>query len=116
MSFRLSLPLGTSNETERPCADGQFGNVMKTYRDWKLSGDTGWLRELWPAPVEALTVTNGALDAIDRVLANVTRYGDRIVIENPTFPPFFDLIDHYGLEAIGVGLDDAFSYETEESS
>ncbi len=49
MSFRLSLPLGTSNETERPCADGQFGNVMKTYRDWKLSGDTGWLRELWPA-------------------------------------------------------------------
>lgn len=49
MSFRLSLPLGTSNETERPCADGQFGNVMKTYRDWKLSGDDDWLRSLWPA-------------------------------------------------------------------
>ncbi len=63
------------------------------------------LRELWPAPVEALTVTNGALDAIDRVLASVTRYGDRIVVENPTFPPFFDLIDTYGLEAIGVELD-----------
>ena len=49
LSFRLSLPLGTSNETERPCADGQFGNAMKTYRDWKLSGDTAWLRSLWPA-------------------------------------------------------------------
>ena len=49
MSFRLSLPLGTNNETERPCADGQFGNVMKAYRDWKLSGDTEWLRGLWPA-------------------------------------------------------------------
>lgn len=49
MSFRMSLPLGTSNETERPCADGQFGNVMKTYRDWKLSGDNAWLRTLWPA-------------------------------------------------------------------
>jgi uncharacterized protein (DUF608 family) len=49
MSFRMSLPLGTSNETERPCADGQFGNVMKTYRDWKLSGDTAWMRSLWPA-------------------------------------------------------------------
>ena len=49
MSFRMSLPLGTGNETERPCADGQFGNVMKTYRDWKLSGDEAWLRGLWPA-------------------------------------------------------------------
>lgn len=64
------------------------------------------LRESWPAPPEALTVTNGALDAIDRVLASITRFGDRIVVENPTFPPFFDLIDHYGLEAVGVELDD----------
>ena len=22
---------------------------MKTYRDWKISGDTDWLRKLWPA-------------------------------------------------------------------
>ena len=49
MSFRLSLPLGTHNTTERPCADGQFGDVLKLYRDWKLSGDTDWLRRLWPA-------------------------------------------------------------------
>ena len=48
LSFRLSLPLGTHNTTERPCADGQFGNVMKLYRDWRLSGDTDWLRRLWP--------------------------------------------------------------------
>jgi DNA-binding transcriptional MocR family regulator len=64
------------------------------------------LRDTWPAPAEALTVTNGALDAIDRVLARVTRFGDRIVVENPTFPPFFDLIDHYGLQAVPVELDD----------
>lgn len=48
MSFRLSLPLGSTNSTERPCADGQFGGVMKLYRDWRLSGDTDWLRDLWP--------------------------------------------------------------------
>jgi uncharacterized protein (DUF608 family) len=48
MSFRLSLPIGTKVATERPCADGQFGNVMKLYRDWRLSGDTEWLRTLWP--------------------------------------------------------------------
>ena len=49
LSFRLSLPLGTNYTTERPCADGQFGNILKLYRDWKLSGDTNWLRKLWPA-------------------------------------------------------------------
>lgn len=48
LSFRLSLPLGTENSTERPCADGQFGDVLKLYRDWRLSGDTDWLRRLWP--------------------------------------------------------------------
>ena len=48
MSFRLSLPLGTTNATERPCADGQFGGIMKLYRDWCLAGDAEWLRDLWP--------------------------------------------------------------------
>ncbi|MEP7240534.1 MAG: GH116 family glycosyl hydrolase, partial [Devosia sp.] len=49
LRFRLSLPLGTNYETERPCADGQFGNILKLYRDWKLSGDVEWLKRLWPA-------------------------------------------------------------------
>lgn len=64
------------------------------------------LRDLWPAPVESLTVTNGALDAIDRALATLVRFGDRVVVENPTFPPFLDLLEHYGLEPVGVPMDD----------
>ncbi|MBN8215830.1 MAG: hypothetical protein J0L75_04270 [Spirochaetes bacterium] len=47
--FRIKLPLGRDRGTMRPCADGQFGDVVKTYRDWKLSGDTDWLKSLWPA-------------------------------------------------------------------
>ena len=54
MSFRLGLPLGTRLQTERPCVDGQFGSVMLVYRDWKLSGDTAWLRSLWPLVKRAL--------------------------------------------------------------
>lgn len=54
MSFRMSLPLGTGHATERPCADGQFGNVMKLYRDWKLCGDTEWLAGLWPAARQSI--------------------------------------------------------------
>jgi len=49
MPFRLQLPLGAAPWGFRPCADGQFGGVMKVYRDWKISGDSDWLRRLWPA-------------------------------------------------------------------
>lgn len=49
MPFRLQLPLGIGRSTFRACADGQFGGVLKTYRDWKVSGDSDWLRSLWPA-------------------------------------------------------------------
>lgn len=49
MSFRLQLPLGSPRSEFRPCADGQFGGVLKVYREWKISGDTKWLRRLWPA-------------------------------------------------------------------
>lgn len=47
--FRLRLPLGIKAlpSDGRPCADGQFGDVMKTYRDWKISGDTTWLKGHW---------------------------------------------------------------------
>jgi len=48
MSFRLMLPLGRERADFRACADGQFGGVIQAYRDWKISGDTDWLRTIWP--------------------------------------------------------------------
>ncbi|MBT3272315.1 MAG: hypothetical protein HN368_04105 [Spirochaetales bacterium] len=47
MGFRLQLPLGREPWDFRPCVDGQFGGVMKMYRDWKISGDTEWLKNHW---------------------------------------------------------------------
>ncbi len=49
--FRVNLPLGIKATPEmfRACADGQFGDVMKSYRDWKISGDDAWLRRWWPS-------------------------------------------------------------------
>jgi len=43
-SFRLNLPLRKQMDTERPCLDGQMGEVIKCYREWKLSGDDEWLK------------------------------------------------------------------------
>jgi non-lysosomal glucosylceramidase len=48
MSFRLQLPLARQRSTFRSCADGQFGGVIKAYREWKISGDTEWLKHHWP--------------------------------------------------------------------
>ena len=47
MTFRLQLPLGRDRIGFRPCADGQFGGVIKAYREWKISGDSDWLRGHW---------------------------------------------------------------------
>ncbi|WP_330984825.1 MULTISPECIES: GH116 family glycosyl-hydrolase [Enterobacterales] len=49
LAFRLMLPLGQSVFDFRACVDGQYGEVIKIYRDWKISGDNAWLREKWPA-------------------------------------------------------------------
>ena len=48
-TFRLRLPLGAPPPPLHSCVDGAFGEVLKTFREWKISGDTAWLRRLWPA-------------------------------------------------------------------
>ncbi|MBQ9768831.1 MAG: hypothetical protein IJW27_01375, partial [Clostridia bacterium] len=48
MSFRMALPVGTPCYEKRPCVDGQMGSVIKSYREWKISGDDAWLKEKWP--------------------------------------------------------------------
>ena len=48
MSFRLLLPLGRERSSFRPCADGQFGGIVKVYREWKICGDREWLKNMWP--------------------------------------------------------------------
>lgn len=48
MTFRLQLPLGRDRGTFRPCADGQFGGIIKVYREWKICGDKAWLQSVWP--------------------------------------------------------------------
>lgn len=54
MGFRLQLPLGTPPEDFRACVDGQMGAIIKTYREWKISGNTEWLKTLWPFVKKAL--------------------------------------------------------------
>jgi uncharacterized protein (DUF608 family) len=50
MRFRIPLPIINADEffPFRACADGQFGGVLKAFRDWKVCGDLEWLRSIWP--------------------------------------------------------------------
>ena len=43
-AFRMPLPQGRVPTEQRACADGQMGEIIKCYREWKLSGDNDWLR------------------------------------------------------------------------
>ena len=44
-AFRVQLPLGREPKWWRSCVDGQMGEVIKCYREWKISGDERWLAE-----------------------------------------------------------------------
>jgi Predicted bile acid beta-glucosidase len=47
MQFRMQLPLGSRQGGWRACVDGQMGGVIKAYREWKISGDSEWLKKNW---------------------------------------------------------------------
>lgn len=48
MMFRTMVPLGSGISDFRACVDGQMGSVLRAYREWKLSGDSEWLKKWWP--------------------------------------------------------------------
>lgn len=47
-TFRDNLPISPPEHNFHAAVDGQLGGIMKIYREWRISGDTDWLRELWP--------------------------------------------------------------------
>jgi uncharacterized protein (DUF608 family) len=53
MRFRQMLPDGI-DRFGYAAADGQMGQIIKTYLDWRQSGDTEWLKGLWPNIQRAL--------------------------------------------------------------
>lgn len=64
------------------------------------------LRQDWPFEPAILTMVNGALDALDRVLSTCIRPGSRVIVENPTFPPILDLCELLGANVLGLSVDD----------
>jgi non-lysosomal glucosylceramidase len=53
MRFRQLLPDGY-DRFGWAAADGQMGQILHAYLDWKLTGDDAWLREMWPRLKKAI--------------------------------------------------------------
>lgn len=47
MYFRTALPLGRGYVVQPPCVDGQMATVIKIYRDWKITGNSQWIKDNW---------------------------------------------------------------------
>jgi len=110
-SSRLDLSRGTPDPQLLPALGPALSRVSQravtpSYQDLPVIPELlDELQRSWPYPVETITVVDGALDAISRSLDQITRFGDRVIVENPTFPPFFDLLDQLGLERVPVEID-----------
>jgi hypothetical protein len=47
-TFRCLLPIRPPSHGFHAASDGQLGGIIKLYRDWRISGDTDWMIQLWP--------------------------------------------------------------------
>jgi uncharacterized protein (DUF608 family) len=54
VSFRAALPDGPTDHGFHAAADGQLGGIMKLFRDWHISGDTAWMKRLYPLAKRSL--------------------------------------------------------------
>lgn len=57
-------------------------------------------------PSDAVTVTSGALDGLERVLVAHLRAGDAVAVEDPGWPNLLDLAAGLGLRVVPVAVDD----------
>ncbi|MEX0746253.1 MAG: GH116 family glycosyl hydrolase [Phycisphaeraceae bacterium] len=53
-TFRAALPIRPTDHRFHAAADGQLGGIMKMHREWRISGDLGWLTQLWPSVRQSL--------------------------------------------------------------
>jgi DNA-binding transcriptional MocR family regulator len=55
--------------------------------------------------VDDVAIVSGAIDAIGRILQAHLSVGDTVAVEDPSFPPLFDVLNALGLEARPIALD-----------
>ena len=52
--FRANIPIRPVKHDFHSASDGQLGGIMKVYRDWRISGDNEWIKDLYPLIVKSM--------------------------------------------------------------
>ena len=113
LDFALDLSTGTPDPALLPnlaTALGQLttAGILGSYLDDPVLPELlEVLKDQWPYPPEKLMVVDGAMDGLDLVSRSLLRFGDRVVVEHPGFPPLLDLLESIGVVVVGVPLDRA---------
>jgi uncharacterized protein (DUF608 family) len=47
-TFRSALPIRPVEHGFHAAADGQMGGIMKVYREWRISGDEAFIKDMYP--------------------------------------------------------------------
>lgn len=84
MHFRQLLPDGEAR-SGFAAADGQMGQIVHAWLDWKISGEDAWLRGIWPRVKKALEFAwmpggwdgnrDGVLEGVQHNTYDVEFYG-----------------------------------------
>ena len=54
VTFRSAIPEGPVKHDFHAASDGQLGGIMKVFRDWQISGDSDWLKKMYPLAKRSL--------------------------------------------------------------
>jgi DNA-binding transcriptional MocR family regulator len=65
------------------------------------------LQSSWPTEAELITMADGATDALDLIAMTCLQFGDRVAVEDPSYPPLLDLLEATGVHIVPIELDDS---------
>jgi DNA-binding transcriptional MocR family regulator len=95
---------GLRRSTDATISPRLYGDSPVSPRLARLASDRLAADGIDPA---YLAVVSGALDGVERILAAWLRPGDRVAVEDPGYPPLFDLLTALDLAAVPMSVDDA---------
>jgi DNA-binding transcriptional MocR family regulator len=109
--FRVDLSTGLPDPALLPDLHAALRRVPRDEQQHSYLDDPvvptlrALLVESWPFPAEQLSVVDGAMDAHSQFVAAHLRFGDRVAVEQPCFPPLLDLLEMAGVVPLPVAYD-----------
>ncbi|QNN52072.1 PLP-dependent aminotransferase family protein [Nocardioides mesophilus] len=98
--------LGAALAVQATTSDGARAGHSSYLDDPTLPRLAEVLRADWPYAAQGLTVVDGAMDAVQQIVALHLRWGDVVLVEHPCFPPLLDLLESVGAHVQGLRMDD----------